>query len=42
MTDDDKLDVLEKQLVPSPELVTDNVPAEEPDVTKQVVEAMDK
>ena len=33
---------LEKQLVPLPELVTDDVPADDPDVTEQIVDAMNK
>ncbi|AWF96830.1 hypothetical protein B6254_2486 (plasmid) [Weissella cibaria] len=42
MTDDDKkLDELETELVPTPDIDL-SVTAEEPDVTKQVVEAMDK
>lgn len=42
MTDDDKLDALEKSLVPSLELVTDDIPADVPDVTEEVAESMDK
>lgn len=42
MTGDKKLNELDKQLVPSPELVTDDVPADDPDVTEQVVDAMNK
>lgn len=38
MNDDKALNALETQLVPTPELVTDDVP----DLTEQVVEAMDK
>ncbi|WP_447409486.1 hypothetical protein ACDP95_11310 (plasmid) [Weissella confusa] len=42
MTEDKKLNELEKQLVPSPELITDDVPADEPDVAEEVVKAIDK
>lgn len=42
MTGDKKLNELEKQLVPSPELITDDVPADEPDVAEEVVKAIDK
>ena len=42
MTGDKKFNELEKQLVPLPELVTDGVPAEDPDVTEQIVDAMNK
>lgn len=42
MTGDKKLNELEKQLVPLPELVTDDVPVDDPDVTEQVVDAMNK
>lgn len=42
VTEDKKLNELEKQLVPLPELVTDDVPADDPDVTEQVVDAMNK
>lgn len=42
MTGDKKLNELEKQLVPLPELVTDDVPADDPDVTEQVVDEMNK
>lgn len=42
MTDDDKkLDELEAQLVPSPEIGLSES-TEEPDVAEQIVEAMDK
>lgn len=42
MTEDKKLNELEKQLVPSPELITDDVPADETDVAEKVVKAIDK
>lgn len=42
MNDDKNLDELETQLTPTPELVTDDVPTEEADVTEEVAKAMDK
>ncbi|WP_274598065.1 hypothetical protein [Weissella confusa] len=42
MTEDKKLNELEKQLVPSPELITDDVPADEPGVAEEVAKSMDK
>lgn len=42
VTEDKKLNELEKQLVPSPELITDDVPADEPDVAESVAKSMDK
>lgn len=42
MNDDKALNALETQLVPSPEVLTDDVPDEEADLTEQVVDAMNK
>lgn len=41
MNDDKKLDAIEKQLVPTPDIDL-SVPADEPDVAEQVVDAMNK